>query len=283
MNKRITTHSFKKMKEDKEKITILTAYDYPTANILDDEGIDALLVGDSLGMVVLGYEDTTQVTIEDMIHHIKAVSRGAKRSMVIGDMPFVSYHISKEQSVINAGRLIQEGQAKAVKLEGGKEIVEDVKAIAKAGIPVMGHIGLTPQSVHQLGGYFIQGKTKEQSDQLLEDAKALEEAGAFAIVLECVTEEVAEMITNHLKIPTIGIGAGRKCDGQVLVTHDMIGFYHSKSPRFAKRYVDLHEQIRNGVHGYIKEVKENRFPQEEHVFKMNSQELDKLYGKGESL
>ncbi|TCT13857.1 ketopantoate hydroxymethyltransferase [Natranaerovirga pectinivora] len=279
MSKRVTTSTFRKMKKSGEKITVLTAYDYPTATILDQQGIDAILVGDSLGMVVLGYNDTTQVTMEDMLHHIKAVSRGTKRAMVIGDMPFLSYHISIQQSVINAGSIIREGLAGAVKLEGGKEIIDHVKAIVNAGIPVVGHIGLTPQSVHQFGGYFIQGKTDEQGQKLLEDAKALEEAGVFAVVLECVTEEVGELITNELSIPTIGIGAGRKCDGQVLVTHDLLGLYHGNSPKFAKRYANMYNAMGDAINGYIKEVKEGAFPNENHIFTMDSENVTKLYTK----
>ncbi|MFP4698301.1 MAG: 3-methyl-2-oxobutanoate hydroxymethyltransferase [Eubacteriales bacterium] len=282
MSKRITTASFRKMKKSKEKITILTAYDYPTASIVDDNGIDAILVGDSLGMVVLGYEDTTQVTMEDMIHHIKAVSRGTKKSMVIGDMPFLSYHISVNESVKNAGRIIQEGKAQAVKLEGGKEIAKDVSAITKAGIPVMGHLGLTPQSIHQMGGYFIQGKDEKQINKLLEDAKALEDAGVFSIVLECVTEEVASYMTEQLSIPTIGIGSGRDCDGQVLVIHDILGLYDGNSPSFSKCYSNMHEQIGASVSQYIDEVKNGKFPEQQHVFHTKNDIIGHIYSKGEN-
>jgi 3-methyl-2-oxobutanoate hydroxymethyltransferase len=281
MSKRVTTATFQKMKKDKEKITILTAYDYPMATIVDESGVDAILVGDSLGMVVLGYEDTTQVTMEDMVHHIKAVSRGTKRALVIGDMPFLSYHISISQSVINAGRILQEGKAQAVKLEGGKEIIDHVRAIVNAGIPVMGHLGLTPQSIHKMGGYFIQGKTSEQAEALLEDAKALEEAGVFAVVLECVTEEVATFISENLTIPTIGIGAGRYCDGQVLVMHDVLGLYKGNSPKFSKCYYNMQEHMAEAISDYVKEVKTGVFPSEAHVFYAKNESINKLYGKGD--
>ncbi len=278
MGKRITTTSFRKMKQSKEKITVLTAYDYPTAKIVDQSGMDAILVGDSLGMVVLGYKDTTQVTMEDIVHHTKAVSRGTERALVISDMPFLSYHMGIEKSVYHAGRLIQEGQAHAVKLEGGKEIIPDVKAIIKAGIPVMGHIGLTPQSVHKLGGYYIQGKTKEQAMQLIEDAKALEAAGVFSIVLELVPKELAEIISSQIAIPTIGIGAGVGCDGQVLVVHDMLGLYQGNTPKFVKKYGDLALSMQQAISAYISEVKQGTFPREEHSFHTEQADLKSLYG-----
>lgn len=278
MAKRVTTATFRKMKQENQKIAVLTAYDYPTGSILDKSGVDGILVGDSLGMVVLGYEDTTHVTMEDMIHHTKAVSRGVNRALVIADMPFLSYHMGKEKSVYNAGRLIQEGLAQAVKLEGGQEVIEDVKAIIKAGIPVMGHIGLTPQSVHNFGGYFVQGKTDEQAKKLIDDAKALEEAGVFSIVLELVPAELAEIISAHVSIPTIGIGAGVGCDGQVLVTHDMLGLYQGTIPKFVKRYTEIGNDIEKATKQYIREVKEGVFPREEHSFHINEDSLKKLYG-----
>ena len=278
MSKRVTTAVFRKMKQDKEKITILTAYDYPTAKIVDAAEVDAILVGDSLGMVVLGYENTTQVTMEDMLHHIKAVTRGTERAMVIGDMPFLSYHLGVSQSVLNAGRIIQEGRAQAVKLEGGHEVAEDIKAIVKAGIPVMGHLGLTPQSIHNFGGYYIQGKTVEQANKMIDDAKALEEAGVFSIVLECVPAELASLISEKISVPTIGIGAGVGCDGQVLVLHDIMGLYQGQSPKFVKKYAAIGENMQQAAAQYIKEVKQGLFPVEEHSFHMNEESLKRLYG-----
>lgn len=278
MIKRVTTATFRKMKKENQKVTVLTAYDYPTASILDSSGIDSILVGDSLGMAVLGYEDTTQVTMEDMIHHTKAVSRGAKRALVIADMPFLSYHMGKEKSVYNAGRLIQEGHAQAVKLEGGLEVIEDIKAIIKAGIPVMGHIGLTPQSIHNLGGYYVQGKTEEQAKKLIEDAKLLEEAGVFAIVLELVPAELASTISSIVSVPTIGIGAGVGCDGQVLVVHDMLGLYQGNTPKFVKRYAEIGSSIDEAVNKYIHEVRNGIFPREEHTFHSDNTAIKQLYG-----
>lgn len=278
MSKRVTTATFKKMKQENQKITMLTAYDYPTGNILDRSGVDGILIGDSLGMVVLGYDDTTRVTMEDMIHHTKAVSRGVSRALVIADMPFLSYHMGKEKSVYNAGRLIQEGLAQAVKLEGGQEVVEDIKAIIKAGIPVMGHIGLTPQSVHNFGGYFVQGKTEEQAKKLIDDAKALEEAGVFAIVLELVPAELANIISSEVSVPTIGIGAGAGCDGQVLVTHDMLGLYQGIVPKFVKRYTEIGKYMEEAAEKYIQEVRKGVFPNEEHSFHINEDSLKRLYG-----
>lgn len=277
MSKKVTTATFRKKKKDEEKITMLTGYDYPTAKLLDQSGIDAILVGDSLGMVVLGYEDTTQVTMDDMIHHIKAVSRGAKNAMVVGDMPFLSYHLGKEQSVKNAGRIIQEGHAQAVKLEGGEEIKEDIKAIIQAGIPVMGHLGLTPQSIHQMGGYFIQGKTTKEAKKLIYDAKVLADLGVFGLVLECVPLELAKLISEQISIPTIGIGAGNGCDGQILVTHDLLGMYQGRIPKFVKQYTQLGSSIEESVKQYIVEVKNGTFPEEIHSFHMAQETLEKLY------
>jgi 3-methyl-2-oxobutanoate hydroxymethyltransferase len=249
MAKRITASTLARMKNS-EKIAMITAYDYATAMIVDKCSVDAVLVGDSLGMVVLGYDDTTQVTMEDMIHHIKAVSRGVKNALVIGDMPFLSYHTGKDTAVLNAGRLISEGHAQAVKLEGGSEIAEEIKAIIKAGIPVMGHIGLTPQSVHKFGGYFVQGKTLEQGQKLIDDALALEAAGVFGIVLECIPAELAEIITAKLLVPTIGIGAGNACDGQVLVINDMIGLNSGYVPSFVKPFANVSEVMENAIKKY---------------------------------
>ncbi|WP_235695554.1 3-methyl-2-oxobutanoate hydroxymethyltransferase [Desulforamulus hydrothermalis] len=265
------------MKQEGTPITMLTAYDYPMATLVDASGIDGILVGDSLGNVVLGYDSTVPVTMEDMIHHVRAVSRGAKRAMVVADMPFLSYHISREESVRNAGRLMQEGLAQAVKLEGGSEVVDTIKAITSAGIPVMGHLGLTPQSVYQLGGYKVQGKDGEAARRLLEDAQKLEQAGVFAIVLECIPQQLAKVITQSLSIPTIGIGAGTDCDGQILVTYDLLGMFSDFVPKFVKRYANLKEQIIQACRDYQKEVKNKSFPGPEHVFNMAEEELKKIY------
>ncbi len=245
--------------------------------MVDASGIDAILVGDSLGNVVLGYDSTVPVTMEDIIHHLRAVTLGAKRAMVIGDLPFLSYHISKEESVRNAGRLMQEGLAQAVKLEGGREVAETVRAITAAGIPVMGHLGLTPQSVHQLGGFKVQGKDGEAARKLLEDAKALEQAGAFAIVLECIPQQLAGVLTEALSIPTIGIGAGGRCDGQVLVINDLLGMFSDFTPKFVKQYANLKEQIIQACAAYKDEVKGRVFPEPQHVFNMAEEELKKIY------
>lgn len=277
MSSRITTAVFRKMKETREKISMLTAYDYPTARILDRSAIDAILVGDSLGMVVLGYSDTTRVTMEDMLHHIKAVSRGAERVMVIGDLPFLSYHQGLAESVRNAGRLIQEGGAQAVKLEGGREVIPEIQAIIRAGIPVMGHLGLTPQSIHKIGGYFIQGKNKEQALKLVEDAKALEDAGVFAVVLECVPAELAARISHAVTIPTIGIGAGGGCDGQILVTHDLLGIYQGKTAKYVKQYAQLGNLMEEAILRYVQDVKGGIFPQDGQSFHMDKDQLDGIH------
>ena len=277
MSSRITTAVFRKMKETREKISMLTAYDYPTARILDRSAIDAILVGDSLGMVVLGYSDTTRVTMEDMLHHIKAVSRGAERVMVIGDLPFLSYHQGLAESVRNAGRLIQEGGAQAVKLEGGREVIPEIQAIIRAGIPVMGHLGLTPQSIHKIGGYFIQGKNKEQALKLVEDAKALEDAGVFAVVLECVPAELAARISQAVTIPTIGIGAGGGCDGQILVTHDLLGIYQGKTAKYVKQYAQLGNLMEEAILRYVQDVKGGIFPQDGQSFHMDKDQLDGIH------
>jgi 3-methyl-2-oxobutanoate hydroxymethyltransferase len=276
----VTTADLRKKKQAGEPIAMITAYDYPSAKLVDEAGADVILVGDSLGMVVLGYDSTIPVTMEDMIHHTKAVTRGAKRSFVVSDMPFLSYHGSVEESVKNAGRLMQEGLAKAVKIEGGKEIVPVVQRCTQAGIPVMGHIGLTPQAVHQLGGYKVQGRDLAGARRLLEEAQALEQAGAFAIVLECVPEEVAAKITESVTIPTIGIGAGLPCDGQVLVFHDVLGYASQLAPKFVKRYADIGTQIREAVSEYVADVKHRRFPGREHVFHASEETVKQLYGEG---
>lgn len=272
-----TTATFLKAKENKEKLTMLTAYDYSMAKLIDEAGINAILVGDSLGMVMLGYEDTLSVTMDDMVHHTAAVTRGAKNALVVADMPFLSYQVSVEEAVRNAGRLIKEGRAQAVKLEGGSDMVPQVKAIVKASIPVMGHIGLTPQSVNAFGGFKVQGKSLEAAQKLIDDARALEEAGAFAIVLECVPAKLAEKITAAVSIPTIGIGAGAGCDGQVLVYQDMLGMFSDFVPKFVKRFGDAGTLMREAFQGYIKEVADGTFPAEEHCFTMADDVLDKLY------
>lgn len=257
---RITIDQIKKMKQSGEKIPMLTAYDFPTAKLLDEAGIPMILVGDSLGMVVLGYDSTLPVTMEDMLHHIKAVVRGSKLAMIVGDMPFMSYQASIAEAMHNAGRLMKEGGCQAVKLEGGERVAETVRAIVQAGIPVQGHIGLTPQSVHQLSGYKVQGKTPKAAVELINGARALEEAGAFSIVLESVPSALARMITERVGVPTIGIGAGPHCDGQVQVFHDVVGMYTEFVPKHAKVYVHLAEGITSMASRYIDEVKKGAFP-----------------------
>lgn len=263
---KITVATIRTMKQNHEKIAMLTAYDYPTALLLDECGVELILVGDSLGMVVLGYDSTLPVTMEDMLHHTKAVTRGASNSMVIGDMPFLSYQCSVDQAVWNAGRFLQEGGAQGVKLEGGREYAETIRRISLAGIPVMAHLGLTPQSVHQFGGYKVQGKDQTAAKRMIEDAKILEEAGAFAVVLECIPSPLAKTITQSVSIPTIGIGAGSDCDGQVLVIHDMLGLYERFTPKFVKKYSTLNKNIKKSVKQYMKEVKDSSFPDKNHSF-----------------
>lgn len=266
MNSKFTVANFKESKKTGRKISMLTAYDYPTAKILDEAGVDSILVGDSLGMVVLGYEDTTRVTMDDMVYHVKAVSRGAKRALVISDMPFLSYHTGKHDSVRNAGRLVLEGGCKAVKLEGGEEIVEDVKAIISAGIPVIGHLGYTPQSINVFGGHKAQGKDLETARKIYRDALLLQKAGVFAIVLECVPYKVAEFISKRLDIPTIGIGSGPDCDGQVLVIQDLTGMFRDFTPKHVKKYLDMGSAIEGAVKSYIDEVQKGVFPTEKNSF-----------------
>lgn len=263
---KITTAVIKDMKKKNQKVTMLTAYDYGTAAVVDEAGIDIILVGDSLGMVVLGYESTLPVTMEDMIHHTKAVCRGAKRAMVLGDMPFMSYQVSVAEAVRNAGRFLQEAGAHGVKLEGGREVAEVTRRIASAGIPVMAHLGLTPQSVHQLGGYKVQGKGDAAAKRMIEDARMLEEAGAFALVLECVPAQLAREITESLTISTIGIGAGVHCDGQVLVINDMLGIFERFTPKFVKKYANLNLQMKEAVRQYCDEVRTGVFPDDAHSF-----------------
>lgn len=272
-----TVATFQKMKNESTKISMLTAYDYSTAKLVDAAGINSILVGDSLGMVMLGYEDTLSVTMEDMIHHTAAVARGAKDALVIGDMPFMSYEVSVEQAVTNAGRLMKEGRANAVKLEGGVRVAEQIKAITKAGIPVCAHIGLTPQSVNAFGGFKVQGKTEEGAQQMIEDALAIQEAGAFAVVLECVPAKLAALISEKLTIPTIGIGAGAGCDGQVLVYQDMLALFSDFKPKFVKHFGNIGPQMTAAFKAYDEEVKAGTFPAEEHTFKIDEETLKKLY------
>jgi 3-methyl-2-oxobutanoate hydroxymethyltransferase len=273
---RVTVTSLREMKKRGEKIAVLTAYDYPTAKLLDEAGVPAILVGDSLGMVVLGHETTIPVTMEDMIRHAQAVVRGVKKALVVVDMPFMSFQVSAEEAVRNAGRLIRETGAQAVKPEGGEAIAETVSRIVGCGIPVMGHIGLTPQSVNQLGGYRVVGKSKATAVRLLADALALERAGAFALVLETIPAQVARLITGRVKIPTIGIGAGAGCDGQVQVLHDILGLYTDFVPKHTKRYADLAGLIGSAVGEYIKEVKAGGFPTEKESFLMDEETLAEL-------
>ena len=272
-----TVLTFKELKEKQEKITMLTAYDYSTAKLIDESGVNSILVGDSLGIVCLGYEDTLSVTMEDMIHHTRAVTRGAKNALVVADMPFMSYQTSVYDAVVNAGRLIKEGRAQAVKLEGGKEVVEQIRAIVNASIPVVAHLGLTPQSINAFGGFKVQGKSEEAAQRLLEEARAVEEAGAFAVVLECVPAKLAEFISKEISIPTIGIGAGAGCDGQVLVYQDMLGMYSDFVPKFAKQYAKVGEVMRKAFADYNKEVKDGVFPEEKHTFKIDEEVIEKLY------
>ena len=266
---RVTITEIKAMKQRKEKIPMLTAYDYVTAKMVDEAGVPLILVGDSLGMVMLGYESTIPVTMEEMIHHTKAVARGARKALIIGDMPFMSYHISVTDSLHNAARFIQEGGAQAVKLEGGEVVAEKVRRLVDCGIPVMGHIGLTPQSIHQLGGFKVQGKAVEEAKKLLNDARILEEAGAFTIVLECTPAPLSKLITQKLAIPTIGIGAGPDCDGQVQVISDLLGLYTDFVPKHAKQYARLAGEIKSAVSSYIDEVKSLNFPTMEQSYTMD--------------
>jgi 3-methyl-2-oxobutanoate hydroxymethyltransferase len=274
---RATVLSLKEKKRNGQKISMLTAYDFPTARMMDEVGIDMILVGDSLGNVVLGYETTLFVTMDDMVHHTKAVTRAAKNTMVVADMPFLSFHISVEESLRNAGRLMQEAGAHAVKIEGGRERVAVVRALTESGIPVMGHIGLTPQTVHQLGGFRVQGKDVESARRLIDDAKALEEAGAFAVVLECVPAPLAKKVTQEVGIPTIGIGAVPDCDGQVLVNHDMIGLFGGHVAKFVRQYAQVGEIMKEAFKAYKEDVEKGTFPAEEHCYTIKEDVLDKLY------
>jgi 3-methyl-2-oxobutanoate hydroxymethyltransferase len=270
--KKLTAASLRQKKENGQPITMLTAYDYPTALAEDEAGIDAILVGDSLAMVVLGYQNTLPVTMEDMLHHCRAVARGARYALLIGDMPFMSYQVSGEQAVRNAGRFLQDGGMEAVKLEGGRERLDAVHAITTAGIPVMGHLGLTPQSVNMLGGFRPQGRTAAAARRLLEDALMLEQAGCFSLVLESVPARLAQAVSERLSIPTIGIGAGIGCDGQVLVTHDLLGLFDRFTPRFVKKYADFHGEMQRAFTEFIQDIEARRFPAPEHSVEMDESE-----------
>jgi len=273
---RVTITEIKEMKQKKEKIPMLTAYDYVTAKMVDEAGVPLILVGDSLGMVILGYESTIPVTIEEMIHHTKAVVRGATKALIIGDMPFMTYHVSISDALHNAAKFIQEGGAQAVKLEGGEVVAEKVRRLVDCGIPVMGHIGLTPQSIHQLGGFKVRGKAVEEAKKLLNDACILEEAGAFAVVLECTPAPLSKLITQKLAIPTIGIGAGPDCDGQVQVVSDILGLYTDFVPKHAKQYARLAGEIKTAVSSYISEVKSLSFPTMEQSYTMDESLVKQL-------
>lgn len=272
-----TVLTLQKQKEQKDKIVMVTAYDYTTAKIMDESGVNTILVGDSLGMVMLGYEDTLSVTMEDMIHHSAAVARGAKSAFVVTDMPFMSYQTSVYDAVVNAGRLMKEGRANAVKLEGGAEFAPHIEAIVKASIPVVAHIGLTPQSVNAFGGFKVQGKDLNAAQKLIEDAKAVEAAGACMVVMECVPAKLAAKITEELHIPTIGIGAGAGCDGQVLVYQDLLAMYSDMKPKFVKQFAQVGEAMREGIKAYIDETKAGTFPGEEHTFQISDEVIEKLY------
>ena len=277
--KKVTAPDIKERKKSGGKITMLTAYDYPTALLVDRAGIDVILVGDSLGMVVLGYKDTVSVTMDEMIHHVKSVTSAVQRSLVLGDMPFGSYNASVEKAVENANRMMKEARADGIKLEGGKQMAHVAEAIVNAGIPVQGHIGLTPQTASSLGGFKVQGKSFEAAVALIEDAKALEDAGCFSIVLEAIPSPIAKMVTEAISIPTIGIGAGIDCDGQVLVIHDLIGLFERFTPKFVKQYAKISDIILSAVSQYKSDVENMRFPEEKHSFSMNPKELEKLKSK----
>lgn len=272
-----TVTTFQKAKEENKKISMLTAYDYSTAKLIDQAGVNSILVGDSLGNVMLGYKDTLAVTIDDMIHHGKAVVRGAENALVVVDMPFMSYQASVYDAVVNAGRIIKETGASAVKLEGGVNICPQIKAIVDASIPVIAHLGLTPQSVNAFGGFKVQGKTEQAAQQLIEDALAIEKAGAFAVVLECVPAKLAKVITEKLSIPTIGIGAGKHCDGQVLVYQDMLGMYSDFVPKFVKKYANIGEIMKEAFTDYCKEMQDGDFPAVEHGYDISDEIITKLY------
>ena len=273
---RISISNVKAMKRRGEAIVMVTAYDYPSAQLVDEAGVTMILVGDTLGMVVLGYDTTLPVTMEDMLHHVKPVVRGSGRAMIIADMPFMSYQTGPEEALRNAGRFLQEGGAQAVKLEGGVAVAETVRRLVDAGIPVMGHLGLTPQSLHQLGGYKVQGKTPKAAARLIDDALALEEAGAFSVVLETIPSPLAQLISERLRVPTIGIGAGPHCDGQVQVYHDLLGLFDAFVPKHTRQYAQLGDTIRDAIAAYARDVRERRFPTDEQSFTMDESALAEL-------
>jgi len=276
-SKIITIPALQSKKEKKEKIAALTAYDFPIAKIVDEAGVDLILVGDSLGMVVLGYESTIPVTMEEMIHHTKPVARATKRALVVGDMPYFSFHLSIEESVFNASRFLKEAGAKAVKIEGAsKKRLKLIETLVEAEIPVMGHVGLTPQSIHHLGQYRVRGKEVAEAKKLISDAKDVERAGAFSVVIECVPAEVARIITEKLKIPTIGIGAGLHCDGQILVFHDLVGLSDGHIPKFVKKYLDLNQIIGEALKGYVQDVKKGHFPGDNHSYHLKPEKIREL-------
>ena len=269
--------TFRKKKREGQKITMLTAYDYTMAKLINDSGVDAVLVGDSLGNVMLGHDDTVSVTLDDMLRHCLAVSRACDNAMVVVDMPFMSYQVSVEDTLRNAGRLMKEGRANAVKLEGGTRVCPQIHALVEAGIPVMAHLGLTPQSINTFGGYKVVGKTKEKAEELLSEALAVQEAGAFALVLECVPDKLAKLISQKLQIPTIGIGSGAGCDGQILVAQDMLGMTHGFSPKFVKVFASVGDTIKNAITDYIHEVENGTYPSEEYSYSVGDEILDSLY------
>lgn len=276
--KKITPVDIQAMKKAGKKITMLTAYDYPTALLEDGVGIEIILVGDSLGMTVLGYVNTVPVTMDEMIHHTKAVARGTNYALILGDMPFMSYNTSEREAIFNAGRFMKEGGADAIKLEGGASVKDIVRAIIKAGIPVMGHIGLTPQTISMLGGFKVQGKDAQAAQKIIDDALALEDAGVFSVLLEAIPALIAKRVTERLTVPTIGIGAGVHCDGQVLVVHDLLGLFDRFTPKFAKRYVNLSELMVKAFESYRDEVLRGEFPTDQHSFHIDEKELDKMKG-----
>lgn len=277
-----TKTDFLKMKKTNEPIVMLTAYDFPSAKLAEAAGVDMILVGDSLGMVVLGYDSTIPVTVEDMIHHTKAVRRGAPNTFIVTDMPFMSYHLSREEALRNAQRIMQQSGANAVKVEGADEVVHVIRALTQAGVPVVAHLGLTPQSVGVLGGYKVQGKDAESAKKLIEDAKLCEQAGAIALVLECVPKQIAAAITEQLEIPVIGIGAGDEVDGQVLVYHDILGYGVDRVPKFVKKYANIQEVISHAITNYVADVKLCQFPELSHMFTMKEEEWIALYGGKQS-
>jgi 3-methyl-2-oxobutanoate hydroxymethyltransferase len=280
--RKIRVVDFPKMKNEGHKIVMVTSYDYPTAVLADEAGVDSILVGDSYGMVVLGYDNTIPVTLDEMIPVARAVKRGASHPLLIGDMPFLTFQVSMEEAVRNAGRFIQDGGMEAVKIEGGEEMASTAKAIVNAGIPVLGHIGVTPQTATLHGGYLVQGKTADAGEKMVRDAKALEEAGVFGIVLELVTEEAAKLVTENVSVPTIGIGSGRYCDGQVLVLHDILGLYPKFVPKFAKKYADLATSVKDALTRYTDEVRSGAFPEPQHVFKMDDDQRTRLAARRKS-